>query len=190
MHKREIIVYGGAFNPPTIAHQTILEKCVEYAELHSYDICILPSGNRTDKSINTPRETRLAYIEAMIYDTLEHDVRIQVLTSELDRTIDVETYDTIVELEQLHPDCNFTWVYGADSTQTMPQWKNGNWILENTKILVVQRPGSEINPNAKHVNVLEIPNLDVSSTELRNRIQNGQPFEDLVSPSIYELLTK
>lgn len=183
------VIYGGAFNPPTIAHQVILQSCVDYANEIEADIWLLPSGNRTDKQIDTSRDRRLEYIDAMIEDVTNLQNEIGVLHIELDRDVPVETYDTIQELNGLYPDREFIWVFGADSTQTMTEWKNGQWLLDNTKMLLVGRPGSQTNPAVQDGTPLEIPSLDVSSTELRRRIAMREDFDELVSNSVFRLLT-
>lgn len=187
--KPEIVVYGGAFNPPTIAHQAILQECVKYAEAHNAEIWLLPSGDRRDKHINATRETRLQYIDAMINDADNPtNVPMKVLTSELDRPVNVETYDTLTELNTLYPEYKFVWVFGADSTQTMLDWKEGQWLMDNVSMLLIERPGSVVNPAVKDWQPLTVPSLDVSSTQLRQLLADGADFRHMVSTSVHKLL--
>lgn len=186
--RKRTVVYGGAFNPPTIAHQIIFQATVDYARSNGADVWLLPSGDRTDKTIPTSRSRRIDYIEAMVEDIESDDVPITILTTELDRKISVESYDTYIELCDANPDRDFIWVFGADSTETMLAWKNGDWILENVAMLLIERPGSIINPLVKTYDSLHIPSLDVSSTELRRRIEMKLPFDDITSPAVHALL--
>ena len=188
-NKIQTIVYGGAFNPPTIAHQVILQTCVDYAKSIGAEIWMLPSGNRMDKIINAEEQQRIDFIGAMISDVNTDNVNIDIITTELTRTIPVETYDTIMEFNEAYPERSFTWVFGADSTETMAEWKNGEWLLENTEMLVLERPGSVINPEVKHGQTMTIPSLDVSSTEVRRRIVAGEDFKDLVGYNVHRMLT-
>lgn len=184
----ETIIYGGAFNPPTLAHQAILQAAVDYARPHNAEVWVMPSGNRIDKAIPTTRERRLAYVAGMIEDTDTAGVPTTVHTAELDRSIPVETYDTVMELEDAYPEREFRWVFGADSTETMGNWKEGDYLLRNLAMLVVEREGSTINPLALRAVALTIPHLDLSSTELRRRMEQGEPFEDMVGGAVYSLL--
>lgn len=188
--KLETIVYGGAFNPPTLAHEAILQACVEYARPRGAEVWLLPSGDRLDKVIPSPRETRMAYLATMMADVQLDGVRMDILTTELDRTMSVETYDTAVELAEQYPDREMTWVFGADSTQTMASWKQGEWLLKNLHKLVIERPGSEINPEAQYATPLQVVTPEVSSTEVRRRLAIGEPISGLVSPSVEELLVR
>lgn len=185
--RKSTIIYGGAFNPPTIAHQTILQKCVDFAG-NDVDVWLLPSGDRTDKTIAVPRNVRLNYLDAMIQDVTHPDKDIRIELTELDRGFSVETYDTVCELNIKYPDREFVWVFGADSTETMASWKNGKWLMENVPMLIIERPGNNINPNLRRWNSLQIPLLDVSSTELRRRLDASEPFTDLVGASVLQVL--
>jgi len=188
MRKKETIIYGGAFNPPTLAHKAILDASADYAQTRQADVWVMPSGDRSDKTIRTSRDLRLAYINAMIESIDNTEVVPQVVTTELDRTIMVETYDTVKELEDQYPDRTFTFVFGADSTETMAQWHGGNVLLETLSMLVVEREGSVVNPMAKHAVRMQVNVPNVSSTQVRERLAAGISVEDLVAAPVALLL--
>ena len=188
IRNKETIIYGGAFNPPTLAHLAILNSCIEYAQINEADVWVLPSGDRTDKTIATPRETRMAYVEAMIEDADVSAFETQVVSTELDREVLIETYDTVKELQREHPDRNFTFVFGADSTETMASWKGGEELLETLSMLLVSRPGSVINPMARHAVRMNVHTPDTSSTQVRALIAEGATVDHLVGRSVAQLL--
>ena len=181
------IIYGGAFNPPTIAHQSILSACSDLAYSMNGEVWLLPSGNRTDKTISIPNSVRLDFLEAMRQEDNLTDL-IQVKELELERTIAVETYDTMQELNTLYPDREFFWVFGADSTQTMHQWENGDWIVDNANIIAVNRIGYEINNLIKNIIPLNVSPVEMSSTLVRQRAILGESLDDLVIPSVKEII--
>jgi len=183
----ETIIYGGAFNPPTLAHIAILQACVDYARPRGADVWVMPSGDRTDKSINASRERRLEMIEAMIADVDSEGVQTGILETELDRSVAVETFDTVLELSDGYTDREFAWVFGADSTETMADWHEGEWLLENISMLVIERPGYCVNPMARHAVALTIPPLNVSSTMARERLAAHESIEDISGPRIAAL---
>jgi nicotinate-nucleotide adenylyltransferase len=188
IEKTQTIIYGGAFNPPTLAHEAIIIEAVEFARQHEAEVWILPSGDRTDKLIPVSRERRLGYIAAMLSDVPHEDITIRVDETELAMSQDTETYDTATYFKEQYPDRSFRWIFGADSTRTMASWKQGQWILEHLDMLVVERPGSVINPKARDVETMNIPPLTVSSTEVRRRLETGEPIDDLVGPAVRRLL--
>ncbi len=83
MEKKETVLFGGAFNPPTRAHEAILQACVEYAEPRAADVWVVPSASRADKTIETSRELRLEYCQALTRDVLRRTVQIDVQMMEL-----------------------------------------------------------------------------------------------------------
>ncbi len=187
---RQTIIYGGAFNPPTRAHQAILQACVDYAEPRQADVWLLPSASRKDKVIEGDRERRLVLCSALIQDVMRRTVEVDINTLELDRKGPTETYDTVRELENRFPGRQFSWVFGADSVATMKRWNHGSWLLERLTLLVVERPGYPVDPLGAHVVKLEVDTGDVSSTELRKRLREGRPYEDLVGSSVSAFLAQ
>mgnify|MGYP003495289615 CR=1 FL=1 len=186
--RHETIIYGGAFNPPTLAHGAILQACIEFAHEHESEVWVMPSGDRLDKTIATPRQRRLMYVQAMIADMVCDDVDVRIDTTELDQEIPTETDHTIRHFFFLYPEKHFRFVFGADSTQTMESWQNGSWILSETPMLVVERAGSVINPLARHAINLAIQTADVSSTQVRRRIEQGDSIDNYVSASVGEVI--
>lgn len=181
------IVYGGAFNPPTLAHEAIIAASLEFARTVDADVWLLPSGDRSDKRIYVERERRLGYLAAMLVD-LDAKDSVSIIESELDRNVDVETYDTVMELQEQYPERAFRWVFGADSTHTMGAWKQGAWLLKNLDMLLVERLGSFISSDARNVETLSIPAMDISSTEVRRRMETGEPLDEFVGNAVGQLI--
>lgn len=185
-------VYGGAFNPPTIAHQQIIQELVNYArqQEHGAGLIVLPSGNRADKTIATPLKTRLDYLRALINDVDTTGVPVLVEDMELHREHQVQTYDTAQELAEKYPHEELVWVFGADSFNTMPEWKNGLWLIENLSILVIERQGYAVNlellSNQEKIRISSIS--DTSSTELRERILSDSNYRDIVGNNVFKVL--
>jgi nicotinate-nucleotide adenylyltransferase len=153
-------------------------------------VWVMPSGDRTDKEIPVSRDTRMTYIDALIRDIDEHDIPIIVTTIELDGIAPVETFDTVTTLESLYPERKFIWVFGADSTQTMNDWKNGQWLLDNLLMLVVERAGSLISDKVRYAETMSVRTVEVSSTEVRRRIVSGEPIHELVSAAVHQVINQ
>lgn len=186
--QREVVVYGGAFNPPTRAHEQILQACVEYAGENNGDVWLLPSASRADKAIDVSIARRIALCEALSRDVVRNMVEVRVETSELTRGVQTETYDTVQEFAARYPDRHFRWVFGSDSVATMSEWQGGAWMQDNLSMLVVDRPGCEpidVRENAVH---LAVAPMDTSSTELRGRIARGEDYRTLVGHEVAQVL--
>ena len=186
---QETVIYGGAFNRPTLAHQAILQACVDYAEPRKADVWLLPSASRVDKAIEVERDERIAFCEALTRDVMSRTVSLAVETFELDRTELTETYDTVRELDARFPERTFTWVFGADSVASMDTWDHGRWLQNHLSMLVINRPGTPLPVLGPRAVELPVDAGNYSSTELRRRLATGEPYEDMVSPEVAHLIS-
>lgn len=185
---RNTIIYGGAFNPPTLAHLNVLQACVDYSEEIDGDVWLLPSGSRQDKNIDVSVERRLELAGALARDAITRSSQVVVRSDELLRSEATETIDTVRYFNNKYPDRNFIWVYGADSYAGMETWQAGDWMKRNLPMLVIERPGYEMGLVGDNVDMLKVPEMDVSSTQVRTRLQQHRSVKRLVSASVYELL--
>jgi nicotinate-nucleotide adenylyltransferase len=188
MNPKETIVYGGAFNPPTLAHQAILQACINHARTTGADVWLQPSGNRSDKTIDVPTSERMRMLHALTRDVIRRSVVVGIEKSELMREAPVETYDTVVEMNERYPDRRFHYVFGMDSVATMRDWKEGEWLIDNLDMLVVNRPGTLPIELGERATILEVETPNTSSTEVRTRLAVSQPIDDLVSRAVYDVL--
>ena len=188
MEKRKTIIFGGAFDPPTLAHEIILKACFAESKETKSDLWIMPSGSRSDKTIPTKRNVRIKYINAMVEDAGINAISVSIDTLELDNTQITNTYDTIQRLNNVYPDRLFIWVFGADSITTMTDWENGYWLFDNLDMLIIKRPEFEIDKYPKKASILEVITPNISSTEVRQRLGVGKSVKDLVGPAVDKLL--
>lgn len=72
---KEIAVFGGTFNPPTLAHQEIIEACLQHPTFD--EVWVMPSGERADKDITVEAEDRIAMLEAVKSDVFAGDERLK-----------------------------------------------------------------------------------------------------------------
>lgn len=185
---KKAIIYGGAFNPPTNGHQTILQACFHHAKDIRSEVWIMPSGNRSDKSIAVSREHRLQMIESLIasVDTSEVSHRIEEI--ELQSKSQTETYETYKNLRKLYPDVKQVWVFGSDSIQTMKSWGEGEWLYNNLSMLVIERPGYKLASLPPHAELLPLDSLDISSTLVREHITNNRDIAHLVPKHVHKTI--
>ena len=187
-NRQETIIYGGAFNPPTVAHQQILQSCVEYAESIDGDVWLLPSASRADKEIDVSVAKRIQLCKALARDVVSESVDVRVETSELIRGVQTETYDTVREFDAKYPDRYFRWVFGADSVNTMDKWHHGEWMKEHLPMLIVERQGYKVQRLGANATRLAVTPFATSSTEVRRKIANGESYRNLVSEGVEQIL--
>ncbi len=186
--KKDTILYGGFFNPPTLAHYAILEACVKRAELTNSDVWVLPCGNRAHKTIDVSSNERLRLIKGMVADVGGKDSKIRIETIELEDIRQHETFDTAMQLESRYPDRKFIWVFGADSIATIDVWKKGLWLKDNLPMLIVDRPGVPAIKLGKNIGRLDVVPMEISSSLVRSRIAANESIHNLVGPSVLACL--
>lgn len=184
---KKAIIYGGAFNPPTIAHQAILSGCIVEARRSNSELWIMPSGERLDKVINVGRLQRVQFVEALCQSVDIADTSLRLELCELDDTA-TETYQTYQKLKNRYPDYQQTWVFGADSITTMRAWGNGEYLWENLDMLVVPRTGTALSTLPDRAQWLRVETPEVSSTTVRKLLRLKRPVEHLVPPLVAALL--
>ena len=186
---KKVIVYGGAFNPPTRAHQAILQAVVNKAAEIDADVWLMLSGQRKDKTIATPRNVRIRYAEALLSDIDQKGAKVIIDTSEIDNDKPTETHQTVLDINARCADIKQIWVFGSDSISTMRSWHGGGWLMRNLDMLIIQRPGYETLDLPIHFEQLSVDTTVVSSTEVRYRLENALPIDELVPPAVLNVMT-
>ena len=92
------------------------------------------------------------------------------------------------ELDATYPDRQFTRVFGADSVASIDTWDHGRWLRSHLAMLVIQRPGASLATLPPHATELEVDAGAYSSTELRQRMSQCEPFDDLVGAEVLRVL--
>lgn len=187
---KEVLVYGGTFDPPTRSHQAIIETALEDGR-HD-EIWIMPSGSRDDKPGMTANEHRLAMVAL-----LQHEVfgaMPQVVVSDIEMQLPQPTHTAIThrELCRAYPDVSFRYIFGADSYWSMPSWPNGDYLQNTLPMMLVPREGYDVPEETNRVRTLRLQHAlgMVSSTTVRERIAARQHVEHQVHPAIMEYIVQ
>lgn len=179
---RRIGLFGGTFDPPHIGH---LVTAVNVRHLLDLDVVLLvvagsPWQKEGTRSI-TPAADRLAMVQAAVagVDGLEAS------SVEVDREGPSYTVDTLETLIDVFPGTEFYTVVGADAAALLPTWERFEQVLRLSHMVVVDRPGvlSDVPPLTDWIHV-EVPHLEVSSTDLRARFADGRPLDFLVPDAV------
>ena len=118
-------------------------------------------------------------------------------TMELERGHVSYSVDTLEELRVAHPEDTLDWIIGDDNLPQLGEWKSLDRIFELANFAVLTRGNQEVpSPYTKRVcepaarpahgaiAFARNPTVPVSSTEIRRRVQEGQPIDELVPPPI------
>jgi nicotinate-nucleotide adenylyltransferase len=182
--RRRVGLLGGTFDPPHLGHLVVAE-CAR-VELALDELRLLVAGDPWMKStgaVPTPPQDRLAMARAAVAD----DPYLQVDDREVKRHGPTYTADTLAELRTEEPDADLWFVLGEDAAAGLASWQRVEEAFALATFVVVTRPGSPA-PAASSLPAevvhLEIPQLEVSSTELRERFAAGKATRYLVPPAV------
>jgi len=183
MGRPRIGVFGGTFDPPHVGH---LVAAVEARHRLNLDRVLLVVANhpwqKEGERPITPAEHRLAMVEAAV-DGVEG---LQASALEIRRGGPSFTADTLAELGEKEPGAELFVILGADAALGLPTWERVEEVRNQAHLVVVNRPGCPpaAVPEGWRATLLEMPAIDLSSTDLRHRVASGAPMTYLVPDAV------
>ena len=179
-------ILGGTFDPPHVGHLVV---AVNVRWALALDEVLLVVANEPWQKAHlpvTPAADRLAMVDAAVAGV----PGVSASALEIDRGGTSYTADTLAELAGRCPGVPLHVVLGSDAAAGLDTWERADEVRAGASIVVVTRPGAEQAPlppgwTARHV---EVPRLDVSSTDLRARVVDGRPLDWLVPAPVVALI--
>ncbi len=191
----KIGLIGGTFNPIHHGHLILSEYVREDCKLDK--VIFIPTGlppHKVELTVENP-EIRLEMTKIAIEGNRFFSVS------------DIETYreglsftiDTIIQLKAIYPNDQLYFIIGADSFFELSNWKYYEKLISSTNIIVVNRPGGKNNLIQTKIkeyedlfgaNIIEVksPLIDISSSDIRNRVKNGKSIKYLVPRNVEEYI--
>ncbi|WP_460304859.1 nicotinate-nucleotide adenylyltransferase [Actinocorallia aurea] len=190
MSERRVGIMGGTFDP---IHHGHLVAASEAAHLFGLDeVVFVPTGQpwqKADKKV-TAAEDR--YLMAVI--ATASNPRFRVSRVDIDRSGPTYTYDTLLDMRaELGPDTELYFITGADALAQMLTWRNAERMFDLARFVGCTRPGHVLaDPGLPEgrVDLVEVPALAISSTEVRDRVRAGEPVWYLVPDGIVQYINK
>ncbi|MFV0307370.1 MAG: nicotinate-nucleotide adenylyltransferase [Desertimonas sp.] len=183
---RRLGLFGGTFDPPHVGH---LVTAVNVRHALSLDVVVLMVANvpwqKAGSRAITPAPDRLAMVEAAVaaVDGLEAgDLEIELGGASY-------TADTLRVLGARHPGAELFTIVGDDAAAGLATWERWEEVVDRSQLVVVDRPGSPVTLDpAIAWRRIEVPRLEVSSTDLRARFGDGRPLDYLVTDEVLGLI--
>jgi nicotinate-nucleotide adenylyltransferase len=177
-------VFGGTFDPPHVGH--LLAAVDAYEALSLDKLIFVPAAAQPLKSTvpasASPRD-RLEMMRCVVGD----DPRFEVSSVEIERGGLSYTVDTLEALSLERPGATFFLILGMDALRTFARWKSPDRIRELATLAVLSREetgrGTEL-VIMKDVVRIGLRRLDVSSSEIRQRVRDGKPIRGFVTESV------
>jgi nicotinate-nucleotide adenylyltransferase len=177
-------VFGGTFDPPHVGH---LVTAVNVRHALGLDRVLLVVANvpwqKEGQRYISSGEDRFALVEAAVAPVQG----LEASRIELDRGGPSYTADTLAELARLHPGAHLFTVLGEDAAAGLETWERHQEVVARSTLVVVERPGwRSVLPDGVEWERVEVPHLEVSSTDLRARVVDGRPLDYLLPPAVIE----
>jgi nicotinate-nucleotide adenylyltransferase len=179
-------LFGGTFDPPHVGH---LVTAVNVRHELGLDVVVLMVANvpwqkHSTRAI-TPAEDRYAMVEAAVRNV----TGLVPGRHEIDVGGNSYTADTLAILADEYPDAELFTIVGDDAAAQLHTWERSDEVVRRSRLVVVDRPGAPVELDASvgwiHV---EVPRLDVSSTDLRARFSDGRPLDYLVTDPVLDVI--
>jgi len=177
---KNIGIYGGAFDPPHLAHVALAQAAVAQFQLDG--LLVIPTGDAVHKRRPlSPGYHRLAMAQLAFADS----AKTQVDPREINRGGASYTIDTLRELKSEYPDAQFTLIVGQDQLTAFHTWRNYADILSQARLAVALRGGTiMVSPEIPFTHIDYLPR-PMSSSDVRQmvRVQDAQ-FATKINPSV------
>lgn len=180
-------VMGGTFDPVHDGHLAVAEEA--RLLLHMSEVIFVPAGQpwmKADRNIS-PAPDRVE----MLRLALAGKTYFRLATMEIERTGPSFTIDTITRLRlQLKEDDRLFFILGWDSLAQIPKWRDGARLTQMCYLAAAPRPGlkppdlkvleSSLPGISERVILMDRPNVDISASDIRERVSSGLPIDHLV----------
>jgi nicotinate-nucleotide adenylyltransferase len=179
-------LFGGTFDPPHVGHLVTAVNVRHALALDSILLMVAHSpwqkqGTRPISSVGD----RLAMVEAAVADV----DGLFAGDTEIRRGGSSYTADTLATLAELYPGAELFTIVGDDAAAGLTTWERHEEVVSQSRLVVVDRPGAPVELPAGFDWVrVEVPRLEVSSTDLRARVRDGRPLNYLVTEPVLDLI--
>jgi nicotinate-nucleotide adenylyltransferase len=177
---KRIGVFGGTFDPIHHGHLILAREARETLGLDT--MIFIPaavSPHKLDQKMASG-ETRLE----MLRVALDREPGFEYNTMELQRSPPSFTIDTVEALQSVHPKAEFFYLIWDDNLGRLPSWHRFEELSRMVRFIVLNRTGAK----TPHGYPMIHRHLDISATNIRNRVATGRSIRYLVPPAVEEII--
>ena len=186
-------ILGGTFNPPHRGHLALAMHAK--AELGLERVLLMPAysaPHKGDEEDPGPRR-RLEMCRLAVGG----EPGLEACGLEIERGGPSYTVDTLRAIHASDPEAELTFIVGADMARTLAAWREPRALVELARLAVAEREEAgrgevleALDQLGARVTFLGMPTIEVSSSQVRARVRNGEPIEDLVTPEVAEYIAE
>lgn len=187
---QRIGILGGTFNPIHLGHVIAAQEVLYKMKLDR--IIFIPSGCPPHKS-NSKLVSAIDRYE-MVKLAIEGDDNFSISDIEIKRVGKTYTYDTLIELHKMYYGNKLYFIIGFDSLKEMDMWMRAEDLFKLTEFIVVNRGNRDCEMDYEikkkeslyggKIHVVDIPDIGISSTDIRRRVKDGEGIRYLVADEV------
>lgn len=183
-------ILGGTFDPPHVGHLVVADEVRAAVALDT--VLFIPAWRSPHK--RRVQLTDPVHRLRMVRLAVARNPEFAVSDLELRRGGISYTVDTLEELHRRFSRHRLFLLIGMDNLQKFDTWKSPQRILELATIVVMTRAGVPVVPIPKvmadHTVTCPVPEIGISSSDIRKRIRSGKPFRHLVPERVYDYIIR
>lgn len=175
----KIGVYGGTFDPVHHAHLILAREVAESFGLAK--VIFIPAAASPDKSAPiAPGAVRVEMLRAGVAG----ESLFEIDQCELQRPSPSYTIETIELFRKKYPDSELFLLVGDDNLAGLPSWRRFSELETMVTIVVLPRLKTEV----KHKYATVKRRIDISATEIRERVAQRKPISYFVPPRVHQII--
>jgi nicotinate-nucleotide adenylyltransferase len=187
-------ILGGTFNPVHLGHLICAQEA--HLQLRLDRVLLIPAARSPHKPFDEDdpgAEHRLALCRLAVAG----DERLQVSPVEAERPGPSYTVDTLRELHSREPDSELYLIVGGDVAAGLPTWQEPEQVLSLAQLAVATRRGTPRRSidealgglrGGERAAFFEMPTIEISSTDIRRRVQSRAPIRYLVPDAVAQYI--
>lgn len=194
---KKVGILGGTFDPIHLGHLIIAENAYTQCELEK--VLIMPSGRPPHK--NNSYISDEIHRSTMTKLAIAGNKHFEYSGFELEREGYIYTAETLELLIEKYPDTHFYFILGEDSLTNIEKWRSPENIIKMCTIVVAHRNnGDDKNLNTQiqylqekykaDIIRIEVPLIDISSTDIRDRVLSGNTIRYFVRADVESYIYK
>lgn len=180
-------LFFGSFNPIHVGHLMLAQYMVNFADVDEVWLVVSPQNPFKQDVELADTQHRLNMARLAVGD----NEKIKISEVELSLPKPSYTIDTLRALEKEYPEIEFSIIMGADNLMGLNRWKEAETLLSRYRIIVYPRPGYETKePEGAHIEIVDAPQVDISSTQLRRWIGEGRSVLYFTNDKVIEYFSQ
>jgi len=188
-------VLGGTFDPPHYGHLLLAEQARELLGLER--VLWVPAGDpwRKAETVISAGEHRVA----MVSKAIEDNEAFEVDAREIERPGPSYTIDTLASVKEELPELEVVFLLGTDALIDLPNWRDAPRVVQLALLGAAARGGDRLDVAAldallpglsRRVVWFQMPRLDISASDLRERAAEGRSLRYFVPPAVEDYIVR